>query len=199
MKATKLATLLVVALALTIVGSGCKKKPVGVTNIPDSRFKVRDGGVAGGPGPGATLNPGDNPGANGPGGTTPLPSNLDLNNFNQNREALAAHTIHFDFDSALVKSGDQGNVSAVAAYLGSNAGVALLVEGHCDERGTEEYNRSLGSKRASNVREALIAAGADAARITTATFGEDKPKATGHDESAYSQNRRGEFIVLTPK
>ncbi len=197
MKATKLATLLVLALALTIVGSGCKKKPTPLTALPGSKFKVSDGSL-GGPGPGATLNPGDNPGA-GPGGTTPLPANIDLNNFNQNREALASHIVHFDFDSALVKAGDQGNISAVAAYLGSNAGVALLVEGHCDERGTEEYNRSLGSKRASNAREALIAAGADANRITTATFGEDKPKVAGHDESAYSQNRRGEFIVLTPK
>jgi len=197
MKATKITTLLVLALALTMVGTGCRKKPVGITDIPGSKFKVGDNKI-GGPGSGGTLNPGDTI-ATGPGGTTPLPTNLNLENFNQNREALAAHTIHFDFDSALVKAGDQGNISAVAAYLGSNTGVALLVEGHCDERGTEEYNRSLGSKRASNAREALIAAGADGNRITTATFGEDKPVATGQDESSWSQNRRGEFIVLTPK
>ena len=195
MKATKLATLLVLALALTIVGSGCKKKPVGITNIPTGKFYPRDGAI-GGPGSGVPLNTINDPNSNP--NSKPLPD-LILENFNQNREALASHIIHFDFDSALVKSGDQGNISAVAAYLGSNTGVALLVEGHCDERGTEEYNRSLGSKRASNAREALIAAGADANRITTATFGEDKPKVTGHDESAYSQNRRGEFIVLTPK
>lgn len=193
MKATKLATLLVLALALTIVGSGCRKKPTVITPLPGSQFKVHDQPI-GGPGTGVPYNSGENPN-----GGAPLPRDLNPANYNQNREALAAHTIHFDFDSALVKSGDQGNISAVAAYLGSNTGVALLVEGHCDERGTEEYNRSLGSKRASNAREALIAAGADPNRITTATFGEDKPVNPGNDEAAWSQNRRGEFIVLTPK
>ncbi len=196
MKATKLATLLVLALALTIVGSGCKKKPVGITNIPESKFKVRDGDPNG-LGKGGTLN--DGSGTTGGNRTTPELPTWDPNEGVRHPEILAAHTIHFDFDSALVKSGDQGNISAVAAYLGSHTGERLIVEGHCDERGTEEYNRSLGSKRASNAREALIAAGADGNRITTATFGEDKPIATGHDESAYSQNRRGEFIVLTPK
>ena len=195
MKATKLTTLLVLALALTMVGTGCRKKPVGITDIPGSKFKIGDSGLKG-PTTSGTYNPGDIPNT---GGTSPLPTDLNLDNFNQNRQELAAHIIHFDFDSALVKSGDQGNISAVAAYLGSNTRVALLVEGHCDERGTEEYNRSLGSKRASNAREALIAAGADGNRITTATFGEDKPVATGQDESSWSQNRRGEFIVLTPK
>ncbi|NOS71400.1 MAG: OmpA family protein [Verrucomicrobia bacterium] len=193
MKATKLATLLVLALALTIVGSGCKKKVTPLTPIPGSQFKVRDGDPYG-LGKGGTLPPE----GTGTGGTTALPT-FDPTEGIRHPEILAAHTIHFDFDSALVKAGDQGNISAVVAYLGSHTGERLLVEGHCDERGTEEYNRSLGSKRASNAREALIAAGADGNRITTATFGEDKPIATGHDESAYSQNRRGEFIVLTPK
>jgi peptidoglycan-associated lipoprotein len=77
--------------------------------------------------------------------------------------------------------------------------VALLVEGHCDERGTEEYNRSLGERRALALREALASQGVSPMRVTTRSFGEDRPAVPGNNESAYRQNRRGEFVVLTPK
>jgi peptidoglycan-associated lipoprotein len=129
-----------------------------------------------------------------------LPDDLnDLSRFNQDRATLAINMVHFDFDSATVKASEKANVEAVATYMKSTAGVALLIEGHCDERGTEEYNRSLGERRALALREALVNSGADASRITTRSFGEDKPVAMGHDESAWRQNRRGEFVVLHPK
>jgi peptidoglycan-associated lipoprotein len=194
MKSIKLTYLLVCALAMTLAATGCKKKPVGVTQLPGQR--------AGSPGGGdltplpATkpVNPEEN--------LTGIPLSDDLNDlskFNQDRAALAAHTVHFDYDSATVKANEKVNVEAVAAYLKSTPNVALLVEGHCDERGTEEYNRALGERRALALREALVHSGADANRITTRSFGEDKPVATGHDESAWKQNRRGEFVVLHPK
>jgi peptidoglycan-associated lipoprotein len=72
------------------------------------------------------------------------------------------------------------------------------VEGNCDERGTEEYNRSLGERRALALRESLISLGIEATRVDTISYGEDKPVATGHDEAAWKQNRRGDFIQLTP-
>ena len=130
--------------------------------------------------------------------SNPLPP-YDPTTTTPDREALRMHSVHFDLDSSVVKSSDKANIAAVAAYLSSNIRDGLLVEGHCDERGTEEYNRSLGSRRALAIREALVAIGADPNRITTATFGEDNPIATGNDESAWAQNRRGEFVVLHPK
>jgi len=90
-------------------------------------------------------------------------------------------------------------VQAVADYMKSAAGKSLLVEGHCDERGTDEYNRALGERRALSVREALIQLGADGSRITTRTYGKDKKIALGNDEASHAKNRRGEFVVLTPK
>ena len=117
------------------------------------------------------------------------------------REALAPHIVHFEFDSAVVKSSEKPNVEAVAAYMkGQPNNIALLIEGHCDERGTEEYNRSLGERRALALREMLILQlGLDGARVTTRTHGEDIPVDRGHNEAAYAKNRRGEFVVLTPK
>ena len=76
---------------------------------------------------------------------------------------------------------------------------ALTVEGNCDERGTEQYNISLGDKRALAVREYLANLGVDPQRIHTVSLGESKPVDPGHDESAHAKNRRAEFILLTPK
>jgi peptidoglycan-associated lipoprotein len=115
------------------------------------------------------------------------------------RAALATYTVHFAFDSAVVKKGEQSNVSAVASALAASASDKLLIEGHCDERGTEEYNRSLGERRALALREALAKAGVSPDRVRTLSYGKDKPADPGHDESAWSKNRRGEFILLHPK
>ena len=192
MKSTKWTYLLVGALAITMAATGCKKKPVNVTKLPGQLA-----GRPGGEGP-AVLPDGGKLRADET-GSVPLPPEINPDNMNQDRAILAAHTVHFDFDSAVVKSSEQPQVEAVAAYLKNSANVALLIEGHCDERGTEEYNRALGERRALALRDALISSGADGGRITTRSFGEDKPVAMGHDESAWRQNRRGEFVVLTPK
>jgi peptidoglycan-associated lipoprotein len=89
-------------------------------------------------------------------------------------------------------------VTAVADHLKANATAAVEVDGHCDERGTEEYNRALGERRALAVREELILMGVDGQRVVTKSFGEDRPIDPGHDESAWKKNRRAEFILLTP-
>ncbi len=75
----------------------------------------------------------------------------------------------------------------------------LLIEGHCDERGTEEYNRSLGERRALALREALAKDGVDAGRIRTISYGKDQPEDAGHDEAAWNKNRRGVFVLCHPK
>jgi len=164
------------------------------------------------PNPGGKL-PGDGDGAgknlgnNGDGGTTgkPLPPQFDPNKPNalterpagvENREALAAETVYFDYDKNTVKPSEVPKIQRVAAYLKNNAGANLRIEGNCDERGTEEYNRSLGERRALAIRELLMSEGVAAERVTTLSYGEDKPADQGHDEAAWSKNRRGDFVVL---
>jgi peptidoglycan-associated lipoprotein len=192
MNSFKCTNLLVLGLALTFAAVGCKKKPYGVTPLPGAR--------AGGPTeppPGGILG---NTAENIAAGPSGLPSsNLNPEDYNQDRATLAADTVYFDFDSTVVKDSEKSKVDAVASYLKSNSSKALLVEGHCDERGTEEYNRSLGERRALALREALAVAGADPQKMATRSFGEDRPMDPGHDESAWRKNRRGEFVVLIPK
>jgi peptidoglycan-associated lipoprotein len=92
-------------------------------------------------------------------------------------------------------SKEQSKLIIVSEKLKSDPSAKLLIEGHCDERGTEEYNRALGERRALALREALAAAGIDASNVRTISYGKDKPADPGHDESAWSKNRRGEFIL----
>lgn len=115
----------------------------------------------------------------------------------QDRTLWADKTIRFAYDSALVKASEGSKIEAVAtAFKGMDNAKDLLVEGHCDERGTEEYNRALGERRALAMREYLIRLGLPSDRVHTKTFGKDQPVDTGHNEAAWSKNRRGEFILI---
>jgi peptidoglycan-associated lipoprotein len=123
----------------------------------------------------------------------------EFENMIEDRAALASYTVHFAYDSAAVKKSEQSNLEAVASALSADANTKLLIEGHCDERGTEEYNRSLGERRALALRETLAKLGVDPSRVRTISYGKDRPADPGHDESAWSKNRRGEFVLLHPK
>lgn len=195
MKASKLTFLLALSLAFTFVATGCKKKPTPLTDLPGRMARPPGGDLP----PGGTGNQVD-PAGSGTG--IPLPADLagDLSRFNQDREVLKANMVQFAYDSSAIRSSEKSKVSAVATFMKTApANVALLVEGHCDERGTEEYNRALGERRALSIREALIAEGADGMRITTRSYGKDRKIDTGDSEAAHARNRRGEFVVLTPK
>lgn len=98
----------------------------------------------------------------------------------------------------MIKSEENSKLQQIAGYLKAHPSDALCIEGHCDERGTEEYNRSLGDRRALALREALGNFGANAARLDTVSFGKDKPVDNSGTEVANRLNRRGEFVVLTP-
>lgn len=177
------------ALALAVMATtGCHHKPVGVTAIPGP-----NSANVGTPNAEPTYNGGQNSG-----GIAEHP-NWDPSQFNQDRGALAAYTIHFAYDSAVIRDNDQASLQAIASALQSNPQAKLMVEGDCDERGTEEYNRSLGERRALAAREGLAKLGVDADRIRTISYGKDKPFDPGHDEAAWSKNRRAEFVLLTPK
>jgi peptidoglycan-associated lipoprotein len=202
MKMNQLIFPLVLALAATLTTTGCKKGTPKLTALPGTRAAQVGGDFNPNTLPNANpiIENGNLPGtganATRGGGNT---SDFNLDDFNQDRAALAANTVHFAFDSAVVKQGEESNIAAVATALGANAADKLLIEGHCDERGTEEYNRALGERRALALREALAKAGVSPDRIRTISYGKDKPVNPGHDDSAWTQNRRGEFILLHPK
>jgi len=104
--------------------------------------------------------------------------------------------VYFAYDSAQVRDSERRTVEEVADYLKNNPNTDLIVEGHCDERGSNEYNLGLGERRAMSIRAYLIGLGLDASRIQTKSYGEESPVAMGHDESSWSQNRRGEFVLV---
>ena len=118
----------------------------------------------------------------------------------QDRTRFAAQTVYFEFDRHNVRPDEAPKVQQVAnEFKALSADHDLLIEGHCDERGTEEYNRALGERRALALRELLVQSGVDSSRVHTKSFGEDRPAEVGHDEAAWSKNRRGEFILVLPR
>ena len=197
MKLNKFANLLVIGLVLTVAASGCRKKPVNTTYIPGSRVGT----------PNDTL-PGNPIKFSEPIPAQPIPfgepivhpSNRSGNRdgWTEDSQTLKTDTVYFDFDSSVLKAVEKPKVAAVADYLKANSAAAVKVEGNCDERGTEEYNRSLGERRALAVREELIRLGIDPTRVDTISYGKDKPAVPGHDEAAWKENRRDDFVVLTP-
>jgi peptidoglycan-associated lipoprotein len=196
MKLNKFTHLLVIGLVLTVAASGCRKKPVGVTNLPGA-YASKPGDMP----PGGAIKPPDTTGS-GPvtdttGGTTSNPAELHAG-WLEDAQTLKTDTVHFDFDSSVLKTSEKPKVAAVADYLKANSPKAVKVEGNCDERGTEEYNRSLGERRALAVREELIRLGIDPTRVDTISYGKDKPVAQGSNEAAWRQNRRDDFVVLSP-
>lgn len=106
---------------------------------------------------------------------------------------LAKRSAFFDFDKSAVKAADKPMVQAHGQYLAGNPDRKVVVEGNADERGSSEYNLALGNRRADSVKKMLIVSGAKAGQVSTVSFGEEKPRATGHNEAAWSQNRRADI------
>ena len=113
--------------------------------------------------------------------------------------ALAAYTVYFEFDKSSVRASEKSKMEEVAKVLKSGAADKLLIEGHCDERGTEGYNLALGERRALSLREYLANLGVGPDRIRTISYGEARPAIPGSSDDAWSKNRRGQFILLKPK
>lgn len=110
---------------------------------------------------------------------------------------LLATMIHFDYDKAIIRSGDAGVLDQKVAILQANPGLHIRISGHCDERGSDEYNLALGNRRATAAKQYLVSHGIDPSRIETVSYGEERPLAQGHDEDAWAQNRRDEFEILS--
>lgn len=126
--------------------------------------------------------------------TQPLkPSAVSGNPLKDPANILSKRSIYFELDSNVVKEEFKPVVAAHARYLQQNRGSKMTIQGHADERGSREYNLALGQRRADAVKQAMQLLGAQADQIETVSFGEEKPKATGHDEASWAENRRADL------
>ena len=211
MKRYYLFKILLLGLFLVVGAAGCKKRMMGPTPIGGTTQKPTSPGagprietpprnvnaspVLPPPDVGATQLPTD-PAKEG----IPTPADLELiQGMIPDRDHFKSETVIFDFDRFTVKASEKGKLETVANYFRQHLVEKLQIEGHCDERGTEEYNRALGERRALAIREYLVNLGVAADRVYTLSWGEDKPADPGHEEAAWAKNRRGEFILLKPK
>jgi peptidoglycan-associated lipoprotein len=105
--------------------------------------------------------------------------------------------IHFDYDKASLRREDAAVLDQKVSILQANPGARIRVSGHCDERGSDEYNLALGNRRASSAKQYLVSHGIDAGRIETTSYGKERPVDPGHNEQAWATNRRDEFDVLS--
>jgi peptidoglycan-associated lipoprotein len=119
----------------------------------------------------------------------PPPSVTDQDLFSQN-----VKDVYFDYDKSDVRGDQQASLQADVQFLSQHPNVNFTIEGHCDERGSTEYNIALGDKRATAVKNALVAAGVNASRIKTISYGKEKPFCTESNEACWQQNRRGHFV-----
>jgi peptidoglycan-associated lipoprotein len=122
-----------------------------------------------------------------PQAATPSPTDEDL--FGRN-----VQDVYFDYDKSNVRGDQQASVQGDAQFLNQHPNVSFTIEGHCDDRGSTEYNLALGDQRASSVKNALTGAGVNASRIKTISYGKEKPFCLEDNEACWQQNRRGHFV-----
>ena len=128
-------------------------------------------------------------------GTKPLVEKpLAVNPLKDPGNILSQRSVFFDFDSNLVKDEYRPLVTAHARHLQQNPGAKMRIEGHADERGSREYNLALGQRRSEAVKQMMQLLGARADQIESVSFGEEKPRALGHDEASWAENRRGDIV-----
>jgi peptidoglycan-associated lipoprotein len=204
MKIQSIVPLLTVALIISFSAVGCKKRLQRTTPLPGA---ASSGMIGDGTGT-EPLDLGEGLGTGGlganelgtgfdpEGGIGQPPTSFD--SWVPDRTTFATETVYFDFDKSNIRASEVGKLERVAEMMKTMPGKALRVEGHCDERGTEEYNRSLGERRALSAREYLVQLGLDPNFIETVSYGEDQPVDFGHTAESWAKNRRAEFILLSP-
>ena len=162
--------ILLVTLAASMFScAGCRKKPIEVAQPPVAETPVTD--------------PGDT-------GRAVTPEKYSSEGY--------LNKIFFDYDKAGIRADQLKNAEANAEWLIAHPDMKVLVEGHCDERGTVEYNLGLGQRRATTVQEFLVKKGVNAENISVISKGEEEPLDPGNSEAAWAKNRRAEFWFLTP-
>ena len=127
--------------------------------------------------------------------TGPSAGTTDVTSSTARASLPSIRTVYFAFDSSEISGDGRAVVEGWAAYLAANPGAKIRLEGHCDERGTREYNVGLGERRANAVLQALASRGVSASQVSVTSYGEERPVNSGHDESAWQQNRRVEIVM----
>jgi peptidoglycan-associated lipoprotein len=128
--------------------------------------------------------------------TAAAPNSGDVRSkFDSEIVAGGFNQVLFDYDSAAITSAAQANLDKFVAFSKANDVKGVTVEGHADERGTREYNLALGDRRAVAIKRYLVGAGVDAGKMTTISYGKERPAVEGHDESAWTKNRRGVLVL----
>jgi len=179
----KWAVLVLCVTALVVVG--CAKKQT-----------VKSEGAAGAQGQGASSAPAPGAGDGASVSETPVAPTTSAPGIAVTEEAKSMFDdVRFDFDKSEVPEDGRRTCRVVADYLKKNPRAHLLIEGHCDERGTSEYNMALGERRATSVMTYLGSLGVSKAALSTVSFGKEKPLDPGHDEEAWAKNRRAHFVL----
>ena len=163
----------------------------GCSTTPSTEAPVDDrsaAGVAGGSAGGAQT------GSASGGGVTGSATGSASNPLRDPNNILSKRSVYFDYDSFVVKDEYRPLVEAHARYLQQNRSARTIVQGNTDERGSREYNIALAQKRADSVKRMMTLLGATESQIETVSFGKEKPKNPGHDESAYAENRRDDIL-----
>ena len=111
--------------------------------------------------------------------------------------AMLATMVHFDYDKSNIRPGDASTLDQKVSILQANPDARIRIAGHCDERGSDEYNLALGNRRATASKQYLVSHGIEAGRIETISYGEERPLDPGHSEDAWAKNRRAEFDVVS--
>jgi peptidoglycan-associated lipoprotein len=141
----------------------------------------------------AAASPSAAPGA-APAASSASPSAVTGNALNDPKSMLFKRSVFYEFDQSSVKTDYRSLVEAHARYLRDHPGANITIEGNCDERGSREYNLALGQRRADGVKSMMTVLGVPDRQIETVSYGEEKPKAQGHEEGAWSQNRRSDIV-----
>ena len=158
----------------------------------------KDSNITGAGGDGSGLpNQTDQVGGGGESGIPPERGNFDPNQADY--QTLASDTVYFDFDKSTISGAERSKLDAVSQWFKANPGHSLFLAGHADKRGTPEYNRALGERRALAVREYLVGLGLPAASLFTNSYGSDRPAVDGDTEEAYAKNRRVEIGVVVQR
>ena len=168
-----------------LVGLGCAKKQT-----------VKSEGAPGGPGAAsAPAAVGEAPVTEAPPPSGQLASTAEAGVAVTEEKPSRFDDVRFDYDKSELTEEGRRTSQAVADYMKKNPKAKLLVEGHCDERGTSEYNMALGERRAAAVMTYLVSLGVSKGTLSTVSFGKEKPLDPGHDEGAWAKNRRAHFVL----
>lgn len=121
-------------------------------------------------------------------------ASLDVNSLNDPNSPLSQRVLYFELDSSQIKDNDRDIITVHAEFIAAHPDITIVLEGHADERGSREYNIALGEKRAKTIKQLMTLQGVSEKQIQVISFGEERPVALGHDESAWSLNRRVEIL-----